>query len=373
MWLMKSPVSSIWKKTIAVTWGGTGGHITPLVSLLDYLHTSTEFTAKCNKIYWFWEENSLEERSCRWLHGVEFIPVPSGKLRRYRTLNSVILNLIDLWKVCVGICIALRKVRSLNIEVVFGKWWHVSFPLCFAARVLGRRVILHESDLHPGLANRMLYPFASIVFTGFEQSFPKTRYIGQILSLHLFDPVPESFSLPPVSSEKTIVLVLGWSQWAKTLFDAIKHIIDTRWHIVKDITFILTLGTKNAEYKDIFTSYEQVYTYEYLNTAEMWALYSIGDISITRGGVTSLAEQKLFGIKSCIVPLPYTGGNHQRWNAQRYVKKYDDVCVTQDVNLESNLIAFLEQYTWYKKQHTQNSKDPLKKVYKTILKEICRP
>lgn len=357
----------MWKKTIAVTGWWSGGHITPLVSLLNYVHTSKEFASKCNDIYWFGEKNSLEEDACDALPWVNFVPIPAGKRRRYRNIEAVAKNIRDMGRLLAGIGVAGRKLRSLDIDVVFGKWGHVSLPVCLAAWILRKKIIIHESDLHPWLANRLLYPFASLVFTWFEQKSHKSRLIGQILSLQLVEPPSADFDLSHIDATKTIVLVLGGSQWAKALFDGLKEILDTRWHVAKEMVFIVTLGSKNAQYKEIFMSYENVHTVEYVGTREMWVLYRLGDVAITRGWITSLAEQKLFAIRSCIVPTPYTWGNHQRRNAQWYEKLYGDTCVKQNHAMVAGIVDFLEAHLSYKKAMPPISTEHLESSYKEIL------
>lgn len=361
------------KTTIAVTWWGSGGHITPLVSLLNYVHTSNEFMSKCNDIYWFGEKNSLEQKACKEIPWVHFVEIPAGKIRRYWWLSAVRQNIKDILNVGVGVGRARWELRRRNIDIVFGKWGYVSFPVCFAAWTLWIKVIIHESDLFPGLANRLLYPFASKVFMWFESPWEKygwkSEYVGQILSLQLWDE-PHSNFVGPQKTDKTVVLILWWSQWATALFEAMKKIWDRTWAWSYNFQFIVTVGTKNVQYKEIFSKYPNVFTYEYLSPAEMGVLYKTADIAITRGGVTSLAEQKLFGIKSCIVPTPFTGGNHQLWNARWYEAHYGDVCIEQNDGLEMGIEKFLEQHISYKKSWSVLSQDPIKKTYTRIMKEL---
>ncbi len=361
------------KTTIAVAWWGSGGHITPLVSLLNYVHTSNEFMSKCNDIYWFGEWNSLEQKACEEISWVHFVEIPVGKIRRYWGLRVMWQNIKDMLNVGMGIGCARWELRRHKIDVVFGKWGYVSFPVCFAAWVLWIKVVIHESDLFPGLANRLLYPFASKVFTWFEHQWEKYKWkcehVGQILYLQLWEG-PRSDFVEPKKTDKTVVLVLWWSQWAGALFDAMKKIWDRTWVWSHNFQFIVTLGTKNMQYKEVFSEYPNVFTYEYLSPAKMGMLYKNADIAITRWGVTSLAEQKLFGIKSCIVPTPFTGGNHQLWNARRYEERYWDVCIEQNNDMEKGIERFLEQHIGNKKSWSISSQDPIKKTYTKIMKEL---
>ena len=103
----------------------------------------------------------------------------------------------------------------------------------------------------------------------------------------------------------------------------------------------------------------------------MARLYQLSDISITRGSATSLAEQHLFGIRKIIVPLPWTGGNHQWRNGVWYRDTYEDILINQDDQLDIHLTDALQQYTVYKKQTTHPQQHmletPLQTVRQTLL------
>ena len=83
----------------------------------------------------------------------------------------------------------------------------------------------------------------------------------------------------------------------------------------------------NEDLRQIFRNYTSVKTYDFLSQSDMWVLYQYCDISLTRWWTTSLAEQKLFNIKSIIVPIPWT--HDQKLNAERYVKNFNDILVEQ--------------------------------------------
>lgn len=104
----------------------------------------------------------------------------------------------------------------------------------------------------------------------------------------------------------------------------------------------------------------------------MAALYTISDIAITRGSATSLAEQHVFGLKKIIIPLPYTGGNHQRHNGVRYRDTYGDLLITQDDSLSTSLAHAVSTLHTYKKPQsspdTPQIYDPLTTVRSALLK-----
>jgi UDP-N-acetylglucosamine:LPS N-acetylglucosamine transferase len=127
------------------------------------------------------------------------------------------------------------------------------------------------------------------------------------------------------------------------------------------------LGIKNLSFKDSFSKFSNVKVFDFLTQKEMWYLYSICDLWISRGSATLLAEQKLRNMKLIIIPLPWTWWNHQYYNWLFYEKEYNDILVEQNSSLFLNDI--LSNYYWYKKSswtilNTENSK---KLIFKYLI------
>ena len=120
--------------------------------------------------------------------------------------------------------------------------------------------------------------------------------------------------------------------------------------------------------ENIFSGFENVKFYEFLSQDDLIKLYEKADISVTRWSATSLAEQDQFDIKKIIVPLPYTGWNHQYYNALEYEKKWDILLSQLNENFEEKLWKILEKFAWYKKKKWQYRRE--KDGKKIILKEI---
>jgi UDP-N-acetylglucosamine--N-acetylmuramyl-(pentapeptide) pyrophosphoryl-undecaprenol N-acetylglucosamine transferase len=358
------------KKTLAITWWSTWGHITPLVAFVTFLQTSNEIKEKCNHIIRIGEHWWPEEATAKSLPNVQFLPIYTGKRRRYRWDWAWRKNIIDIGRVCIGIIQSLVYIIQYNIDIVFGKWGYVSLPLCIAAKILWKKVYIHESDLHPWLANRLIFPFAKRVFSWFPLPYKKAQHIWQLLSLSFVENNNQrlEFNSKIKAKQTTNVLVLWWSQWASSIFDALYSYCQkqNKW-----FHFYVTLWTKNMHYKEKFASMSNwVTTYEYLDPQQMSELYLLWDLAITRWGATSLAEQKLFGIRSAIIPLPYTGWNHQYINACWYRDTYDDLLIKQDEHMIDGITKFLNDHQWYKKSLTRPNTDLLTQPYKIIVNTI---
>lgn len=114
----------------------------------------------------------------------------------------------------------------------------------------------------------------------------------------------------------------------------------------------------NTEMSTLFDKFTHVHTYGFLSQKEMGALYNMCDIAITRGGTTSLAEQKLYDMKQIIVPIPRTHDQYD--NAKRYVKHYNDIMINQrDHDFETQLANAIKYFKKFKKTRQQKDKKSL--------------
>ena len=121
-----------------------------------------------------------------------------------------------------------------------------------------------------------------------------------------------------------------------------------------DIEFFVVLGFLNEEMSTAFDKFTNVHVYGFLSQKEMGELYANCDIAITRGGTTSLAEQKLYDLKQIIIPIPWTHDQYD--NARRYVRQYNDVSINQrDEDFEVQLAKAIKHFKGYKK--TSQNKD----------------
>jgi UDP-N-acetylglucosamine--N-acetylmuramyl-(pentapeptide) pyrophosphoryl-undecaprenol N-acetylglucosamine transferase len=331
-------------KRIAFTWWWSWGHITPIASLIEYGLQDTEIAHEC-KLFRFGESDSLEQKTAQQFAEVTFVSIPAGKLRRYFSWKAMWSNIHDAWN---GICGIIRSAYLLNkyrIDIVFCKWGYVALPVCIVAYILRIPILMHESDTYAGMTNRLVAKMARVRFVWFPDILAPSRHIWQLLSPRLLDPQHAFQNDIP---HKTIVLVMWWSQWAASLFDWLLQYLQTNpqhW-----FHFFVLLGSKNEKYKELFSTYHHITTFWFISDAcAMARLYQISDLAITRGSATSLAEQHLFGIRKIIVPLPRTGGNHQRHNGVRYRDSHKDVLIEQNDNLLTQLTETLNTYATYKK------------------------
>lgn len=315
------------KKVIAFAGGGTGGHIFPIKNLIENINDEKY------KILRFGSKNSLEEKIANELtkngKNLIFISIYSWKLRRYLTFESVYLNLIDLFKNIIWLFQSLFFILKYQPNFVFSKGGFVALTPCLAGKICFKKIFVHESDTVAWLTNRLIWRFANKVFLWFKSTKIKnsnTLVVWQLLSNMFF----KKNEYP--KNEKTHLLIAWWSQWAKTIIDTIKKLVET-WDL-DDFQISILWWTQNSKEK---LNAKNIDFYEFLSQKELVEIYKKVDFAITRWSATSLAEQDQFDIKKIIVPLPYTGGNHQYYNAKEYEKKWDILLSQLDKNFEQNL------------------------------------
>ncbi len=335
--------------------GWTGGHVFPIKSLLEFLEHHPSYSEHIQKLYRFGSKNSLEAKICRDIqenekeNQLKFIPIFSWKYRRESYRKSKLKNIPDLFRFLFWFFQSIYRLLFYRIDVVFCKGGYVALPAVLAAALLRRKIVVHESDTRPGLVNRIASRFAKKTFTGFNWALPDATTIGQILSDDII------IETHPEFTSKTLVLVVGGSQGSKRLYQNIHHILEFTPDVQEQYEFFVVLGLENEEMSTLFDKFHHVHTYGFVSQKQMGELYNICDIAITRGGTTSLAEQKLYDMKQIIVPIPRTHDQYD--NAKWYAKHHNDIRLNQrDVDFEEQLAKAIEYFKGFKKINQQKDK-----------------
>ena len=361
-----------------MAWGWTWWHVFPIKSLIETIISDPKYSDKVKKIIRFWSKNSLEQETAeKFWKNVKFISISSWKWRRETPLKSRLKNIRDLFLFTAWFFQSVFYLRKIKACVVFCKWWYVALPVVFAEKFLRKPIYVHESDVRPWLVNRIWNKFSKQSFCGFDGVFPWAIVVWQILSDEI---VPSKSSdselLNSLKSEEKeenpSILVMWWSQWSKKLYQILADLLEKHSNLREAFHYHIILGKLNEDLKQIFKDFSSVTTYDFLSQSDMWILYQHCDISLTRGWTTSLAEQKLFNLKSIIVPIPRT--HDQKLNAERYVKNFNDIMVEQsqpntEIDLYNALIS-LKDY-----QKPKISIDIHKEIWKAkhiILDEMLK-
>ncbi len=343
-------------KHIAFAWWSSGGHVVPIVSLIK---SQPSHQTKSIQLFWFGEKNSMEEKECRKLqqegYTIQFIPMVSGKIRRKPNMKELLQNTIDLFKVAWWTLQCLWYLRIYHIHVVFCKGGFVSLPVVFAAKILGIRIAVHESDSVAGLSTRIAAKFAEHIFTWFAGVIEGAQNVGPIFSNELFSEVEgrkfdSTLGSTGAKNKKTSVLVNCGSLGSASVHEALLNLFHAHPDLYKEFNWVILLGALNASFRKEYERYSSVVIYDFVDQKQMGALYQEADVSICRGGSTTLFEQQLFGINQIIIPIPWTHDQYK--NAEEFVKIHGHVLVDQTKpNRYEDLYRAVVPQQWHIKEN----------------------
>ncbi|TSC70731.1 MAG: UDP diphospho-muramoyl pentapeptide beta-N acetylglucosaminyl transferase [Parcubacteria group bacterium Gr01-1014_46] len=331
---------------IILTGGGTGGHFYPLIAVAQKLNEiSKENKLLKPELYYIstepFDENLLYENN------ITFQKISAGKIRREKSLQNIILNLLDLVNTFLGVVSAIWKVFVIYPDVVFGKGGYVSFPVLFAARILGVPVVIHESDSIPGKVNAWAGKFATKVAISYPEAVAyfkadKTAYTGNPIRKEIEEPL-ETGSHEFFKFDKSLptVFIIGGSSGAKFINDAI---MDSLPELVEKYQVIHQTGKnnisvinetsavvlQNSQHKDRYKAIP------YLNALTLRFAGGVADVIVSRAGST-IFEIASWGRASIIIPIPEPTSHDQRSNAYAYARSGAAV-VIEEKNLSTGVL-----------------------------------
>lgn len=321
------------KKVIVFTGGGTAGHVTPNIAIMNALDQE-RWT-----FHYIGSHQGIEKELIM-NNGVPYHGISSGKLRRYIDLE----NIKDPFRVLKGIWEARKILQSLKPQVVFSKGGFVSVPVVIAAKTLGIPVFLHESDITPGLANRIVKWFAAKIFTSFEETaayFPKkkTYVVGSPIREDLFlGDTEKGKALMGFYDDRPILTIMGGSLGSKRINEAVREVLP---ELLKEFQVMHLCGKGNIERKlEIVSGYKQV---EYLHD-ELPDILAATDYVITRGGSNAIFEFLSLHKPMLIIPLPENQSRgDQILNAKSFAKNGFCLFLEEKNLVTSSLLAHLRK------------------------------
>ena len=348
-------------KTIVLTGGGTAGHVTPNLALIPELKK-----AGYNVIYIGTEkgmERALVEKT-----GVEYHYVSTGKLRRYMSKD----NFTDMFKVVKGIAEAKKLIKGLKPDIVFSKGGFVAVPVVLGAKFNGVPVIAHESDMTPGLANKIAMPFAKKVCT----TFPETvKYIGK-KGIHTGTPIRKELfegsaekgrKLCGFDNQKPVIMMMGGSLGSQKINKVLRYILP---EITKDFQLVHICGKGNVDQSINITGYKQ---FEYLSE-ELPHVMACADMVISRAGSNSISEFLALKKPALLIPLSAKASRgDQILNAQSFEKQgYSLVLKEEDMTPESLLKSVKDLYSSKDSLISAMAKSPASNGVKNVMDVILK-
>lgn len=279
-------------KHILLTGGGTAGHVTPNIALLPKLKEAGY------KISYVGTYDGIEKELIE-AQGIDYYSISSGKLRRQLTFK----NFTDSFRVLKGIKQARSLIKILQPDIVFSKGGFVTVPVVLAAKSASLPIIIHESDLTPGLANRICIPRANIVCCNFEKTMKfipikKARLTGIPIRKELFlGDKKRGYEYTGLNNAKPIILIMGGSLGAMALNNVIHNGLDNL--LVKyNIVHICGKGKLNTSLNDR----EGYVQYEYVGD-ELSDIMAMADLCISRAGANAISELLALKKLNILVPL----------------------------------------------------------------------
>ena len=311
---------------VILTGGGTGGHLFPLVAVSRKMN---ELARSQNlgdpEIYYLGPGLFLESSLAREEMNFHYKIIITGKWRRYFSFK----NFIDLFKIGIGLLQALYEIWRIMPDVIFSKGGYGSFGVVIAGWIYRIPIILHDSDSIPGLTNRILARFATLIAVSFNETaanFPKnkTYFTGEAIRDAFFEPSkPETErSLLHLTSQKPTVLILGGSQGARKINDIVLDILADLLsmaeviHQTGDENYLSVANESKVAFQglsgELSASYHPV---NFLVEPEYIAACHSADLIISRAGAGSIFEIAASGKASILIPITDSANNHQRKNA----------------------------------------------------------
>lgn len=322
-------------KRIVLTGGGTAGHVTPNIALLDSLKEAGY------EIFYIGSYEGIEKKLITEL-GIPYYGIDTGKLRRYKSLK----NLSDPFHVIHGYAESSKLIKELKPNIVFSKGGYVSVPVVLSAHARHVPVISHESDMTPGLANKISKGAASKICCNFPETvklLPKDKAVltGTPIRQELLSGNKlAGLTLCGFSTSKPVLLVVGGSTGAVHVNNAIRAILP---ELLKTYQVCHLCGAKKTD--PALNNMEGYVQFEYINK-EMRDLFAMSDIVVSRAGANAICELLALKKPNLLIPLSAKASRgDQILNANSFKEQgYSSVLLEENLTDEALLNAITELY-----------------------------
>lgn len=337
---------------VVLVGGGSGGHVTPLRAIVRSLRSGrsdVQATVVADRSFFVQTEFLFRNEE-----GVRLRKIHSGKLRRYASksflwhlvhLPTLLKNAADVFLLAIGLLQSIAFLVAHRPDVVFCKGGYVCVPVGVAARLLRIPLVIHDSDTHPGLTNRILSRWATTIGTGMPTKYyqypkKKMRYTGI--------PVGELFTPADSATQKKAKRVLGFrasqplllvtgggtgaAALNHTLAKAAPRLIEAGWQIMQ----LTGKGkAREAQMTHAALDAEQQRAWKIEEFAEISPIVQAADLIVSRAGATAMQEFANSKKAVIVIPSPHLSGNHQVKNAEMFAE-HDAAVVLQESDIAAD-------------------------------------
>ncbi len=297
-------------KKIVLTGGGTAGHVTPNIALLPSLKEAGF------EVHYIGSYEGIEKKLIEDM-GIPYYGISSGKLRRYFDMK----NFSDPFRVVKGFGEANRILKKIQPDIVFSKGGFVTVPVVMAAKKNKIPAIIHESDMTPGLANKLCIPSASKVCCNFKETFEllpegKAVLTGTPIRKELFEgDAKKAAEFCGLSTDKPTILVVGGSSGSVVINNAVRESLD---EILKNYQVIHLCGKDHLD--ESLTGKKGYVQFEYISK-ELRDLFALSDLVISRAGANAICELLALKKPNILIPLSMAASRgDQILNARSFKK-----------------------------------------------------
>lgn len=348
-------------KKIVLTGGGTAGHVTPNLALIPALQRAGF------EIVYIGSENGIEKNLIE-KEGIAYYGIPTGKLRRYASMK----NVTDMFRVVAGVKQANHLLKKIKPDIVFSKGGFVAVPVVLAAKSQKIPVVIHESDMTPGLANKIATPFAKKVCTTFPETLshiPKEKGVntGTPIRKELFAGNKEAgLRFCGFTSEKPVIMMMGGSLGSVKINVQLRGALDT---LLQDFQVAHICGKGNLADKLNHTKgYRQ---FEYVHE-ELPDILAAADVIISRAGSNSISEFLALKKPSLLIPLSQNASRgDQILNSRSFERQgFAKVLLEEDMTYATLEDAVREVYKNRKQYRENMEKSPLSDGVLGVMEQI---
>lgn len=349
-------------KTIVLTGGGTAGHVIPNIALIPLL-IDAKYT-----IHYIGSKDGIEKKLISKYKDVVYHEIPSGKLRRYFSFQ----NFIDPFKILAGLFKSLMLIKKIKPSICFSKGGFVAVPVVLACSIRKIPIVLHESDMSPGLANKICRPYCKVMCT----TFPEAAKLAGDKGLVTGSPVrPEIISgdglrgmiMCGYEYSRPILLIMGGSSGALAINQVVDSILD---RLIENFQIIHIRGEKNLrEDLEGRAGYRQ---FGYVSD-DLSHLLAASDLILARAGANSIFEFAALNKPMLLVPLPMSASRGDQIKNANYFKNkgYANVLYQEkmnDVSLYDSLEKTIQKKNDYiKALENADMQNGLYKLFQQIM------
>lgn len=348
-------------KRIILTGGGTAGHVTPNIALLPRLK-ELGYDIQYIGSYTGIEKELIEP------FGIPYHGISSGKLRRYFSVQ----NFTDPFRVLKGFREAHKLIRQLKPDVIFSKGGFVSVPVVLAGKRCKVPVIIHESDMTPGLANKIAIPSAAKVCCNFPEtlkSLPEGKAVltGSPIRQELLSGNKiAAMDMCHFTSDKPVILVIGGSLGAVAVNNAVREALP---ELLKDfqIIHLCGKGKMDESLKDV----EGYCQFEYIKN-ELRNLFALADIVISRAGANAICELLALHKPNLLIPLSANASrgdqilNARSFERQGFSLVLEEEQLTKETLLNAGKTLYENRTTFINSMKNSGQQDSIGTIIKLI-------